>query len=228
MELLRDSLVWVIRVEDRIVQRLLKEFLKLGFLSLGLGMTLVMLFGTRRYMVYILPGLGAIWCLYVLAVRYFQRESAERIKYERVWMGIGGALTLLLGAVVLKNIPSSYLEYLQSDWSIAGIATMVLSPKPWGLSYEYGFLYVSSILHWIFLGWTVLGMWLLVKKADVGQWLVIYAVGVLVIFGMTPEVLGPRHRFQIEFVFIVAQFVLLMTLISKKKSSLGLSAVCRL
>ena len=36
---------------------------------------------------------------------------------------------------------------------------------------------------------------------------VVYAMGIIFVYGLTPEVAGPRHLFAIEFVFLIAQFL---------------------
>ena len=177
---------------------------------------------------YILPMLGAIWVLLTL-VLHLRHSNNKKWANKKVIIGLIVSVTIsAFGIAVFRIIPPGYLEYLEITRGFNGILIMMLSPKPWSLSYEYGFLFVPSIFHWIFIGWSLAGMWILASETSVGRWLVIYAVGVLIIFGMTPEVLGPRHRFQVEFVFVVAQFVVLMRAILSRQASLQRGAICPL
>ena len=217
-----------IKKANRDTRQLLQDYLSIAGLVFVVVAVVVILFGTRRYMVYILTMLGAAWALLAL-VLHLRHSNNKKWANKKAIIGlIGSAAISAFGIAVFRIIPPGYLEYLEISRGFNGILIMLLSPKPWSLSYEYGFLFVPSTFHWIFMGWSLVGMWILASETNVGRWLVIYAVGVLIIFGMTPEVLGPRHRFQVEFVFVVAQFVVLMRAILSRQASLKRGAICSL
>jgi hypothetical protein len=189
-----------------------KDLAKSIFFVLAIGVSFFILSNTRKYLIYIVPLLGLGWSVWVLGLYCVRVRAVGLFSLSRVSFGVVilcGVLGIGALFVLVARIPHGYFEYLQTDINVRGIATMFLAPKPWSLSYEYGFLFVPAMIHWIFFGWSLIGLWLLAGDSDLGRWFFVYAVGILVIFGLTPEVLGPRHRFQTEFVFVLAQYLVL-------------------
>ena len=195
-----------------------KALAKIIFFVLAIGVSFLVLRNTRRYLIYVIPLLGLGWGVLVLGLYCVRVKAAGIFSLSRISVGVVilcGVLGIGAFVALLVRIPDGYFEYLQAGMNMRGIATMFLSPKPWSLDFEYGFLFVPAIMHWLFFGWSLIGLWLLAGDSDLGRWFVVYAVGILVIFGLTPEVLGPRHRFQTEFVFVLAQYFALLKVYTK-------------
>jgi len=82
----------------------------------------------------------------------------------------------------------------------------LLSPQPWSVNRDYGFLAVPSILHLATLPLTAYGTYHLVRRGGPVRLLFLYAALLLIPIAAFPELQGPRHRIQILFVLVWAQF----------------------
>lgn len=111
-------------------------------------------------------------------------------------------LTLLY---LLLPSDASLLELVKGDMFLQGVVRYLLTPRPWSLEDEYSFLLVSSLVHWIMLLPAVLMIPRLWRGGDAGKLSLLFLAVVSAFFAIVPELQGPRHRFQIYFVFIWLQ-----------------------
>jgi hypothetical protein len=187
-----------------------------GFLMIAI-FSLMALKNTRYYLIYLLPMLGFGWASYTLIVLRWMNNRLwnDRLQVKRILslgVVVGGAASL--GILAFNYFPPGYVKHLQLETGLFGILRMAVTPRPWMLTHEYSFLLIAASLHWILFGWTIIGCWMLWKRSIFGKWLIIYACGMLVAFGLTPEVAGPRHRFQIDFVVVIAQYMVVCAVLA--------------
>ena len=90
---------------------------------------------------------------------------------------------------------------------------MLLTPQPWSVSPEYGFLLLPSMLHLLMLVPAVVGAMILWRDSPMLRLPIVYAVLVLVLFAAFPGQQGPRYRHQVVFVLVWAQFTFIWQLL---------------
>ena len=124
----------------------------------------------------------------------------------------GGVLVGLVGVAGLLLVLRSTLAGLShmvdlhsADLAYGWLRTL-LSPLPWSLQPEYGFLQVPAVLHFALFPIMVLGAYSLWRTAPSTRLLFIYAMLVLLAVSAHPELQGPRHRIQILFILAWAEF----------------------
>lgn len=108
---------------------------------------------------------------------------------------------------------ASYREYREkgiftTEWMgySYNLIRIVLTPQPWSIDSNTPFLFVPSILHWLlFVPAVIAGIhiWRRFKGASLP---LIYLVLGLLFYSSVPEVIGPRHRFQLIFIIAWMQF----------------------
>ncbi len=132
-------------------------------------------------------------------------------------------VTLLIAAVVLAGmgwlIQSRWLAVIQAQLQFnplqlgVGLVRMLLTPQPWSVSPEYGFLLLPSMLHLLMLVPAVVGAMILWRDSPMLRLPIVYAVLVLVLFAAFPGQQGPRYRHQVVFVLVWAQFTFIWQLL---------------
>mgnify|MGYP000112020698 CR=1 FL=1 len=113
-------------------------------------------------------------------------------------------------AVVFQEGVSAF-GYLRPGQFAYGFVRFLLTPRPWGVAESYSFLVIPAMLHWITLVPAAVGALWLCRDSKIARLFVIYAGIVLCFYGLVPELQGPRHRYQISFIFAWAQFHFLWT-----------------
>ncbi|HVX40281.1 MAG TPA: hypothetical protein VHB25_11975 [Gemmatimonadaceae bacterium] len=122
-----------------------------------------------------------------------------------VLVGLAAVAGLL---VVLRSTIGSLAHVVDlhaADLAYGWLRTL-LSPLPWSMQPEYGFLQVPAILHFALVPAMALGAYLLVKGSPPARLLFIYAALILLAVSAHPELQGPRHRIQILFILAWAEF----------------------
>lgn len=220
---MQDGMLAILSPRCLIKNRLIAKF---GALILCLSLIYVvhdLIWNTRRSMAYMMPGIILIW-LFVLVLLppiegWFREtvESGSKRDMPKLWV-IFPIVFVILGfaGLLLAQIPVSLIAHLEVEAGPERIMRFLLTPRPWSLSPEYGFLMVGAIAHICLIGVSLFGLGIMAyrERHQEGGWLLIYFICMLVIFGLAPEVAGPRHRVQIDFVLIIGQFyigLMLMT-----------------
>lgn len=121
-------------------------------------------------------------------------------RYYLILILIGGIFSLL-SSEVYQN-----LGKLQGGDIDFKLIKFVLTPKPWNIEDNYSFLFLSASLHWLLFPQTLLGGWLLWKSSDSSKLPIIYCVVVVLFYTFAPQLLGPRHRYQISPIIAWMQF----------------------
>lgn len=209
---------------DTVKSGLITKNLAIGAISLiiiasGIVTTLLWIKNVRYALFYILPLTVLVW---LMGLALHASISVVRGSNRR-WSFDFGNWKMLLSMVValvtlviflIGRIPAGFLVYLEVDLTMRSVAKFLLTPRPWMLGSEYGFLFPAAVLHWLFLGPSLIGLGLLGSRYKYGGWFAIYFVCMILIYGNTAEVAGPRHRVQIDFVLIIAQFYLAYWLVT--------------
>ena len=87
-----------------------------------------------------------------------------------------------------------------------GWVRTVLTPQPWAIDPAYTFLLLPSIFNWLFFIPSFFSAYVLWKRSKFSRFLILYALVVITIYAMVPELQGPRHRIQILPIIIWFQF----------------------
>jgi len=115
----------------------------------------------------------------------------------------------LAAAAALVAIPAGGYELFRThathEW-IYGPFKMAMTPRPWNIAREYSFLLVPSILHWCFILPGLIAGALLWRRNEVFRLAAILGLVFLTFYGLVPELLGPRQRLQVAWVFAWLQF----------------------
>lgn len=101
-----------------------------------------------------------------------------------------------------------YLQFSPLDIGL-GLVRMILTPQPWSVAPEYGFLVIPSILHLVMLGPTVVGVVKLWREAPLLRLSIVYAGLVILLYAAFPIQQGSRYRHQVAFILVWAQFTFL-------------------
>lgn len=191
-------------------------FVTLFLCVFGVFLGFMILEHSRRYLIYLMPLFFLGWIALESILIWARNQKEKNLLRSVGTVLIFTAGSVLAAVIFLSNIPDFYLNHLNLQSGLAGIGSFVLTPRPWSLDSEYTFLAVSASLHWIFFGVTGIGIVLMLAQSATARWFVVYAMGIIFVYGLTPEVAGPRHRFAIEFVFLIAQFLVFKRLFENK------------
>jgi hypothetical protein len=115
-------------------------------------------------------------------------------------------ILMCLGVLVCYPLIAQHFDWINPANLLYGSIRFAMTPMPWSISPEYTFLYWPSILHWVMALPLVAGAVALWRISPLARLLLIYFIEMVVLYGVTDELQGPRHRFQIALVFIWAQF----------------------
>ena len=97
---------------------------------------------------------------------------------------------------------------------IKSIYSFYIGPKPWGIDLKYNFLFFSSVIHFIFIPFSIFGGYLLIKQNIYFSVMIIF----LILIGIMYAIVGleNRHRFQFSFIYLWAQFHAISYFIKKR------------
>jgi hypothetical protein len=92
-------------------------------------------------------------------------------------------------------------------WSVGqGLVRMLLTPQPWSVSRGNDFLLLPSILHVVaFVPALIGGLWLW-QRSPMLRLPLVYSLLILLLFSTFPAQQGPRHRLQVVFMLVWAQY----------------------
>lgn len=128
------------------------------------------------------------------------------------------SITITLGLVFLyfafPFISESSTHY-NASFIITKIPKFILTPKPWSVDKDYSFLMLSATLHWLLIIPTFFGAAILWNKGHIQRLLFTYAA-ILFVFYAGAGLDGPRHRFQLIYVFAWAQFHIIWLIVRGK------------
>ena len=127
--------------------------------------------------------------------------------------GLGGVLSLLgIGGL------TSALSRLQDGFvnPLYGFIRYLLTPIPFGATESYSFLNLPQVLYWLLLPCMGYGIYRVWQRATLtGRFIVIYFFLMVALYAMFGILQGPRHRYQLEGLIVVFQFLGLLSVIQQ-------------
>lgn len=130
-------------------------------------------------------------------------------------LGAAGSIIAYLGA---DRLLSGYNQILGNFVTpLYGIPRMFLTPIPFNSEEAYAFLDLPQVIHWALtpvLFYGVIRLWR--RRTMTARFVVIYFVLTLIFYGSFDELQGPRHRYQLEGLIALFQFVGLVGLLKKR------------
>ncbi len=138
-------------------------------------------------------------------------NSPPRIRWAIAGIGI---LCLLVYINMFESVIATGFRTLKFESMGYGLLHFVFTPRPWAVEDNYSFLVIPAIWHWLMFLPSSVGLVLLWRDSVALRLLVIYLLGVTTLYTLLPDYQGPRHRWQVSFVFIWAQFHVLFVSIS--------------
>jgi hypothetical protein len=127
--------------------------------------------------------------------------------------GLGGVLSLLgIGGL------TSALSRLQDGFvnPLYGFIRYLLTPIPFGATESYSFLDLPQVLYWLLLPCMGYGIYRVWRRATLtGRFIVIYFFLMVALYAMFGILQGPRHRYQLEGLIVVFQFLGLLSVIQQ-------------
>ena len=128
--------------------------------------------------------------------------AALAVARRGVWIPVflaGAAVALAAG------VGGTDLSHVDPSAPLAGAVSFLVTPRPWAVSENYGFLVLPSVLHWLLLPLAFLGglsLWRL-KPARLA---LLFGLALVAFYAVVPHLVGPRHRFQLAFLLAWMQF----------------------
>ena len=157
---------------------------------LGFIAVLPVFYLIRFYVPFLVMLATTVW----IAVQW--RDNLKYLLVPLVLLAVYFALPLLSGVSDLWNFEDA----------LFGAVRLLITPLPWRLGDDYSFLEVSSVCHLLFLLPTMIGFLALWWTNRQARLYLIYFCIVVGLYAITDELQGPRHRFQIAFIFAWTQF----------------------
>ncbi len=129
-------------------------------------------------------------------------------RHRWIALGVAGA-TLAVAAWRMgpRWLPLVSSRLVWEPWQVAlGGVRMLLTPQPWSVSPEHGFLLLPSILHLVMLLPAAVGAAWLWQRSPFLRLPLLYSLLIVCLFAAFPAQQGPRHRLQIVFMLAWSQF----------------------
>jgi len=145
--------------------------------------------------------------------------SLSHADRRRPWLwllaisGLGG-VSILIGIGGL----SSALSSLQEEWvnPLYGFVRYLLTPIPFNATENYSFVDLPQVLYWLLLPCMGYGIYRVWRRATLtGRFIVIYFFLMVALYSMYGELQGPRHRYQLEGLIVVFQFLGLLSVLQQ-------------
>jgi hypothetical protein len=133
-----------------------------------------------------------------------------------IWLGLI-VINFFSRDVLLQSTSNLYLGSQDLQSLLFGVIRMSLTPQPWSIEPSYTFLFIPSILHWLFLFPTIWSGYLLWHHSKEMKLLIIYLIIVYIFYGVIDELQGPRHRVQIIPINAWLQFHFVWSSLAVKK-----------
>lgn len=131
-------------------------------------------------------------------------------------------LAIIFSNIVINSIEEGLEEHGESispsfmSLVVGPFRMLSLTPQPWSIQPQYTFLFIPSILNWVFFLPTLIGGWNLWNQSKKGCLLLIYLIISLMFYASFPGQDGPRHRVQLIFIIVWMQFHYLYKILYKK------------
>jgi len=97
-----------------------------------------------------------------------------------------------------------------------GTIRFVLTPTPWSVLDVYSYLWIPTLFHWLFFIPAVAGAMYLWRDSRHARLYLIYLGCLISLYSVTQELLGPRQRFQVAFLFAWPTFHFFWTMLPHK------------
>ncbi len=97
-------------------------------------------------------------------------------------------------------------DYWQFDTVFYGVVRFSLTPIPWNVEPVYEYLVIPTSLHWLSFIPALVGAGYLWGESKYARVFFIYLACLVGLYAITEDLLGPRQRFQVAFLFAWAQF----------------------
>lgn len=135
--------------------------------------------------------------------------AAAGIWVVGLWQDVRKYLLLPLivaGAYIGNAQFLEYSEHFSSDGVLTNLIRFLLTPVPWSISEGWEFITVPSILHWVLFLPAVIGGLMLWRESLYARLPLVYFLVASVLYALTDDLLGPRHRLQVAFIILWSQF----------------------
>jgi len=150
--------------------------------------------------------------------------SALALSLLKMPKNYSSLLTSLVGFVVLViffltsgfDIQSFSLD-IQKDLvnPFYGLIHFVFTPIPFYTEPAYKFLDIPALIHWLFMPFAIMGIITMQKRpSDYERFFLFYILLFLALYACYGGLQGPRHRVQIDFAWVVIQFMGIKSFIS--------------
>jgi len=170
-----------------------KEHWTVRIFGIGLGIFCFFgLFGARYYMPYLF--LGSVGGMLFVCGSSKMRIGALGV------LGIGVVwawpeLPYFFKLVDVANMPYELLHFL-------------LQPVPWKLTQPAGFLWIQSLINWLGLPLTLVGViWLCWNRQPLGILLVVFGLVMAGFYSMVPDLASTRHRMPLDSLSVLCQLI---------------------
>ena len=168
---------------------------------------LAVLMGLRYYVPAMLVGSTCLWALFSL--RGLQRPTSTAAIV---------AASLVIGGWVATHAGRSF-SYLHVENIAFGVLRFLLTPQPWSLEDNYTFLLVPSIVNWALVPLLFFGIVRLWRDVPELRLMVFYGALMAALYGITPELNGPRERIQLIPIMSLAIFHGAYSLLAEYRAS---------
>lgn len=185
---LKDTLVLTLTIA--LLLSTLKAIQERSVFAFAAAIGVSILFSWLRFYVPFL----ALTALALLAIAY----RHNRYRYVLFFAAV---ITLGYFATSISVDP----EYLDEAQTF-GLIRFLLTPQPWSLQPEYSFLVLAASFHWIMLIPALMMIPSIWKRSIGSRLVILYLVTLVVFYACIPELQGPRHRYQLSFIFALLQF----------------------
>ena len=161
----------------------------------------VLLFFLRFYVPVLF--LGAFIAQGVIRLRVAGGERARYVLVVCVAAGVIG------GVVGVASIPAA-INAVREDFvnPLFGVVRFALTPVPFRISTQYGFLEIPAMIHWMLAPFFLWGLVRVLRlNSRFSQFFVVYLAVFVLFYGVYGELQGPRHRVQLDYAWGLLQFV---------------------
>ena len=96
------------------------------------------------------------------------------------------------------------------------VAHFILQPMPWNVSSTTSYLFLPSILHWLFFLPGLIGGFLIWHRSLAGRVVCLTLLGGVIFYGVISLLASTRHRMPFDVMFIIFQFHFFWTVFAKQ------------
>jgi hypothetical protein len=138
---------------------------------------------------------------------------------RRPWLWLL-AISVLAGVLSLigMGMLSSALSSMQDGFvnPLYGSIRYLMTPIPFNTTEHYNFLDLPQVLYWLLLPCMGYGIYRVWRRTTLtGRFIVIYFFLMVALYAMFGNLQGPRHRYQLEGLIVVFQFLGLLSVIQQ-------------